>query len=1331
MPEIDKIESFFDIANIKAEFEVIKTGLADSRESLSGLYSIIKSFKDTSLTNLAKNTETLNTAIVGTVQATTQAKTSYDSLTNKISEQVKSAYDLKKSYNDASDSQEKLIKALIKNRLVSDDLKQSAIELKDSYRNGIILAENYAKSMEPIVSAQQAVKISNQDIMRALNNFEKQSQSSAGANDHLRASLNLLQQSYDKLNDAEKQSDGGKSMLKTIQEFDQALKNSEGTTGRFQRNVGNYSEAFGEGFAVLKEQLAGVNKQLSEIETRGKTAVNNLGGGNPIGFDSSRHKGPTDSFGSTGSTASILNVDSIAYQKLTLEQKILEGSLSRQQIGFKTFNQEARNVKLTLDALALAGLENTEGFEKLNASYTSAEQKVKDLHKEQAILTSDAPALTALTGIARGLGGVYAFGAGAAGIFADGNEKLEKELNKLVAIMTFLQGLEEAVTALKDKNAIATALQTEGTKALNAVRKIEAAIFGPTTIATEVNTIAKEANAEASVLNTEALAENAAGAEVQAAAVEGVTIAEGAATVATISFRTALISTGIGAIIIGLIYGITKLVGAISDWVGEDERAEKAQAALAESNSKLLATFKELKEVYEIVGKERIEQLMRESQLTKDAGKNQFLQLADEQKIADKRVENAKKFVEQYSISEKTVSDLNEKRKFDLQTLQGFQESLSNAQQKLRKDNSSANKKEVESLEKLTEQSEKDAKNTTTKYQIAADSYKESIESQNDADGVRLRTARAAADELAKLTADAAQRRYDTEKDAADRIMNLPTSTESQKLSAIKAGYEAESMLADAKIKAIKKQIKDETITRKDGEDQISNIGTALRLKQIKAQDDDIAIKREYYERDRDAALAASKAKLEDQIKLAQDLQQGKNQNNPNSLQPAEPVGLDQRLKGLSDEYAARKEMLNEELKVELDKEGLTAEEKTAIYAKYTSNISQLNRDFQKTYLELEEEARQKSLQDWNKYYNRRKEQITENQNQELISLNTSSERGKKYTRDKQKIDDNANVAQAQADAQNAEVQRNATREGTQERIDADKKLTDSALKLSETIRQKKEDGINSTREQAEQGMQEVQLVGDALISLSSIAYNVQKQHLADLEIMEQRSYDRQAKNIQDSTGSEEQKAVRMKILDDQRANQKLINDRKQRQLDIQKAEFDKAKAIMDIILNTAASVTKALDVPVLAAAIAIAGAAELALAIATPIPKYRAGTKDHPGGPAIVGDAYEKELILEPGKEARWSSDRPTVESLMKHTKVIPRAKIEQWAMSGMFVNQQGILIQGQTDNKKELRDLRDAIVWQTQRLEGAAAKNNRKVVVINKIDHSWGDYIQSKVFQ
>ena len=68
---------------------------------------------------------------------------------------------------------------------------------------------------------------------------------------------------------------------------------------------------------------------------------------------------------------------------------------------------------------------------------------------------------------------------------------------------------------------------------------------------------------------------------------------------------------------------------------------------------------------------------------------------------------------------------------------------------------------------------------------------------------------------------------------------------------------------------------------------------------------------------------------------------------------------------------------------------------------------------------------------------------------------------------------------------------------------------------------------------------------------------------------------------------------------------------------------------------------------------------------------------------------------------------------------------------MSGMFVNQRGVLVQqNESDNKKELRELRDAIVWQTQRLENAAAKNKGRTVIHNHIDTKWGTYINDTVF-
>src|SRR5262249_22480885 len=146
---------------------------------------------------------------------------------------------------------------------------------------------------------------------------------------------------------------------------------------------------------------------------------------------------------------------------------------------------------------------------------------------------------------------------------------------------------------------------------------------------------------------------------VAAAAIEGVTIASEAATGATIAFRTALISTGIGAIIIGLIYGVTKLIGAISDWINADEHAAEAQKALSESTSQLLGTYKELEEVYSHYSEEVQKDFERRAQLAQDAGKNEFIQLENERRIAAYRLIVAKNDIDQKHIDQKTVDGLH------------------------------------------------------------------------------------------------------------------------------------------------------------------------------------------------------------------------------------------------------------------------------------------------------------------------------------------------------------------------------------------------------------------------------------------------------------------------------------------------------------------------------------------------------------------------------------------------------------------------------------------------------------------------------------------------
>lgn len=1344
-------------------------GLADLRKSITDGAAAMGEYQ--------KTIQKYNDTVTEQAKKQNEAKKANDALTASGKETASAIGSQASAYDQ-------LIKQAVKNQQTQKELAQSIKDAERAFKAGETTAEQYAASMESIKAAQLSLKVSNADINKTLLNLEKQSQSAAGANNELSASLNLLIQQYDKLSGAEKEGDGGKQLLKQIQDIDKALKESEGDTGRFQRNVGNYSSAFKEAFGGLASELANVNKQLAEMESRGKSAATNLTGSNPIGFDTGRHKeggDVTNRFGSSAASSSILPEDAAAYQKLTVQQKVLEGSLQRQTIGFKTANQEMRNAKTTLDALTLAGLQHTEAFEKLNLTYTTAQSKVKDLHEEQSILTSDAPGLTALTGVAKGIGGVYAAGAGAAALFADGNEKVEKELQKLVAIMTFLQGLEEATKTLKERNALATALQTEAEKALVAIKKIEIAIFGNSATVTKAEAEAKVISTEATTANTEALEANAIGAELTAGAVEGVAVAEGVATTATIAFRTALISTGIGAIIIGLIYGVTKLVGAISDWIGEDERAEKANLDLAESNSKLLETFKQLQEVYDKAGKERIEQLMREAELTKAAGKNQFIQLDDELRINDARRENAKKFVDQYKITEKTVSDLDQKRKFDLQTQQGFEESLSIAQQKLRTDSSSANKKQVESLQKLAEQAEKDAKNSSTKYLIAAEAYKEYINALNEGDAIRLRLAKAAADELAKITGDAAQRRYEIEKAANDRILNAPTSTEDQRLGAIKASYDAEEKLANSQIIAIQKNIKDQAITERDGADQILNIRNALNIKYKATLDQYLKTQIEFNDRRLDAENTVKKNGNESdaavQDAITKDLQQE----------------LESRLGALNIYVADKAKIIADDYTTEIAKakeKNTTSEEYAAIESNRQRALAELTADTQKRIYDITisyGEKRLKAIQDLNKAPGQEQE-VTTDFNDQTDALNQSLLNQKisysKYLREKRDLnreyiaekdaadveDDQRNLKRIQNEiAKEAEIRNgadanlaiaentgdpeaiaNAKAEvaaisETQDKFRAEEKTANDQLNKD---KKKQNDDAVKEREQAEQqlaaNIQQIQEKAfDVATSLVNGAYETRINHIQHTMELEDAAADNQIAAVQKSTLSERDAAAETIILESQKQARDTAQKREMAKEKQKEAKFDRDMSVAKAVWSTGEAIMKTFEeyggTPIayaIAASIAALGAVEVATILSQPIPTYAEGIGipgkgQHPGGLAWVGEEYKPEEVKIPGREPFIVSE-PTLLNMPRQSSVTPLDMYNIVNEIGWGAYDRGAAIVNAVVMDSGSQEIVGALDRHGARMERAFKKSQRKInniVHVHVADPVWENYLDQKV--
>jgi hypothetical protein len=219
---------------------------------------------------------------------------------------------------------------------------------------------------------------------------------------------------------------------------------------------------------------------------------------------------------------------------------------------------------------------------------------------------------------------------------------------------------------------------------------------------------------------------------------------------------------------------------------------------------------------------------------------------------------------------------------------------------------------------------------------------------------------------------------------------------------------------------------------------------------------------------------------------------------------------------------------------------------------------------------------------------------------------------------------------------------------------------------------------------------------------------------------------------ITNSTVSEQEKAALIIQLNAKTAANNKQLEEEQRQVRIKQAQFDKAVSIAKITLNTAVAATNAATTgdpytAALRAGIVIAlGAAELAIALATPIPTYAEGTDNHPGGYMITGEGKYPELVTEPGKRP-YIVDKATLSNAPAGTKVEPITDmLNQKMYSFMMRNFIPAQIEMHFDNK--LSAIKDAIIEQGYYTQ-QAIKNQKKGNVSVFITGNFDNYLQKTV--
>lgn len=140
------------------------------------------------------------------------------------------------------------------------------------------------------------------------------------------------------------------------------------------------------------------------------------------------------------------------------------------------------------------------------------------------------------------------------------------------------------------------------------------------------------------------------------------------------------------------------------------------------------------------------------------------------------------------------------------------------------------------------------------------------------------------------------------------------------------------------------------------------------------------------------------------------------------------------------------------------------------------------------------------------------------------------------------------------------------------------------------------------------------------------------------------------------STDSAEEKAAKIAIINAKAQAKKEELARKDREIEIQRLRFEKSAAIFSIILNTALAIVKAKD-PLSKILAAVSGAAQLAVAIATPIPRFKDGLDEDYEGWAITGDGGKREAHIKKDGTVSLTPNRDTLTWINKGDRIHPDA--------------------------------------------------------------------------
>lgn len=238
MSGVDKITSIVDIPAIQGELSTVSKGIADLVAQIQAVKKVgVEISGAKSATELSELNKQLQTNVNLTNQAATAAINESTALAN-----------LSKTTKDLTGTIDQNIKLQARYRIELQQISSEMKLLEKTTTNAEKTTGRYRNQVGELLKRQNELKQAQSEITASLKNQIKEQNAAGGSVDALRARYNLLIKTFDSLSDAERKSTAGQTIKLEAAGISNELKSLEGTTGRFQRNVGNYGNAIVETF---------------------------------------------------------------------------------------------------------------------------------------------------------------------------------------------------------------------------------------------------------------------------------------------------------------------------------------------------------------------------------------------------------------------------------------------------------------------------------------------------------------------------------------------------------------------------------------------------------------------------------------------------------------------------------------------------------------------------------------------------------------------------------------------------------------------------------------------------------------------------------------------------------------------------------------------------------------------------------------------------------------------------------------------------------------------------------------------------------------------------